>query len=553
MSFAMIVGSQKLQRIAAAAKLTRSHLAQVPSTWLLVGMTLSTVGLAILSLRWEIFWDALEWHYQAFLINKKGFVPYRDVFDVNMFGTVFVHVVASRIFGYGDVGMRCFDLVWLTALCACTWCILRRLDNRAAWAGAIGFAWLYLTQSEMQLLQRDYLTLLPIAAAVAVALSRGRIAYCPMLRAFLIGILFGLASTLKPQALLGLPVVACFGSWQPGQDTIASRQTRPTWMRQLALAAAGCTVPLGAGFLWLWVQGALPYFMDIALHYWPIYTRLIFDGGIHTANVAERQRFILESILSLREFPASKVLIFSAAFIGVACYRGACFTGYQKACLMLLGQLALVYFLEAALVGAFHQYSWMPFVYFLVLLVALGFARCLRSGSPLLAFVLPVVAGASFICIWIPRTPERALRQLEGLPPDTGWTPRATEIADFLRPRLQPDDRVQSLDYLGGASRGLLLARAVSATSITMDAYLNFETQDPYVKQLRRHFLDRLVIEPPRFIVLTSDKRLFAYDREDEGAFRVSLDEFIGRYYRTAHAGDGYSILERTGTLGKKP
>src|SRR5262249_46178557 len=159
---------------------------------------------------------------------------------------------------------------------------------------------LYLTQSEMQLLQRDYLTLLPVAAAVVLALSQGRIARRPLLRAFFIGVLFGLAATLKPQALLGLPLVACFGTWQSQPGSPAAGRSHRIWMKSLAIALAGCAVPLAAGFLWLWAIGALRSFLDIALHYWPIYTRFVFDGGIHTVNAAERQRFTLESIRSLR-------------------------------------------------------------------------------------------------------------------------------------------------------------------------------------------------------------------------------------------------------------
>jgi len=37
--------------------------------------SIAILVLAIFSMRWELHWDSLEWHYCAFLINEKGFTP----------------------------------------------------------------------------------------------------------------------------------------------------------------------------------------------------------------------------------------------------------------------------------------------------------------------------------------------------------------------------------------------------------------------------------------------------------------------------------------------
>ncbi len=497
-------------------------------------LTFAVLVLAVLSLRWEIHWDAAEWHYQAFLINEKGFTPYRDVFDVNMFGTVFLHVGASRLFGYSDVGMRCFDLLWLAGLCACTYGILRPVDWRAAWAGSVAFAWLYLAQGETQHFQRDYLKLLPVSAAVLLAVSPSG-SEKPRLRSLLIGLLFGLAATLKPQVVLALPLVAMFSL------------TEPTWKQKLAAVAwagVGCVIPLAAGFLWLWAIGALPAFVDVVTNYWPVYTRFIFDGSIQTVDAAERRRFVWEAAIHWRNFPVSKLLIFSP-LVAVVVYWSPGLTRVQRGITLLLGALALVYYLEVVLVGAFHPYSWLPLVYFLVLLTALGFCRpALTHGSWLGPALFPIAAGT---LLWAcgSRVPENAVRQLQGLPPQTLWTERSAEIAAFLSDHLQPGDRVQSLDYLGGVSRAFLLAGAAPATRITMDGYFNFETQTPAVQELRRQFLETLRATLPRFFVVTTRIRLFAEDRRDPGEFQRTIDQFLALHYRRVKEGDGYVIYER--------
>lgn len=45
-----------------------------------------------LSLHWRMVSDNAFLHYVAYLINEHGFVPYRDIFEVNMPGTYLFHM-----------------------------------------------------------------------------------------------------------------------------------------------------------------------------------------------------------------------------------------------------------------------------------------------------------------------------------------------------------------------------------------------------------------------------------------------------------------------------
>jgi len=514
----------------------------LPLLLFLVPLTLATVAVAGLSLRWELHWDAAVMHYLGFLVNEKGFVPYRDTFDNNMFGVPALHILAGRLFGYDDFGMRAFDLLWLAVLSLCSWALLRRFGWRATWPGVVLFAWLYLTQGESQLLQRDYLTVLPTAAAVLVAVSgAGR---RPWLSPLVIGLLIGLAATLKPPAAIVLPVLAGFG---PATDEEAD--SRWHWWRRLIvcelLAGVGFVVPVAAGLLWLAGIGALPGFVEIVSQYYPLYTKHVFAGGIRTATAAERREFVLESILTFRNLGGRQLLVVSAALIGLVQLLNPGLSRQRRALVLLLALLALTQYAGIIIVGNFHPYSWLPMLYFLVLLLALGFARPFPiDAGPASRLALPLVAVLGAV-LSLGGLPDSVRAQLRGEPPETVWTQRADAMVRYLEPRLQPGDTVQPLDHLGGTARALLRCRAGLATRFAEDCFFYLGSDQPYVRQLRGDFLQRLERSPPRFVILVTRDRLFTTDPADKGDFDATLRRFLATRYHPGQIGDGYVIYER--------
>jgi hypothetical protein len=61
------------------------------------------------SLDWPLVGDATIFHFIAGQF-QMGAVPYRDIFDVNMPLTYFVHAAVISIGGMGDAAWRAFDL-----------------------------------------------------------------------------------------------------------------------------------------------------------------------------------------------------------------------------------------------------------------------------------------------------------------------------------------------------------------------------------------------------------------------------------------------------------
>ena len=76
---------------------------------------------ALWSLKWRIVHDSPIMLYASFLMNKYGFIPYRDFYDMNMPGVHIFNSIFIRIFGLSDLGFRIGDLIYLSAILAATW------------------------------------------------------------------------------------------------------------------------------------------------------------------------------------------------------------------------------------------------------------------------------------------------------------------------------------------------------------------------------------------------------------------------------------------------
>ena len=79
----------------------------------------------VLSLGWRPQHDTPLLHYVAFLIDRHGFVPYRDVFETSMPGTLMIHLFIGKLLGYSDAAFRVVDIVCLSALLTMTWLLMR--------------------------------------------------------------------------------------------------------------------------------------------------------------------------------------------------------------------------------------------------------------------------------------------------------------------------------------------------------------------------------------------------------------------------------------------
>jgi len=496
---------------------------------LLSGLLVAVAGL---SLGWRIQHDAPLMFYFAFLIDEQGWLPYRDFFEHQPLGAHALYLAIAKLCGYGDRALRSFDVLWLAGTLGLTGAWLAPLGRNVAWAGAVMFGLAYLGHGPKVSLQRDYLMLLPIAAALCVSVRLP--AWSEPRRAAVAGVLLGLTATIKPQVGVLLPAFALYYAWRWRE----AGERRPRDLVRTGLAAAaGFVSPSLLALLVLWATGSLAPFLDIALHYWPLFAKL--DGFQRISEGSARLHYLLQQYGQL----GGHTLWLAPATLGTAlAWFASDLDRWARAQVGLIAGLCFSASLFTAASGRFWDYHWLLFLYFLLQLAALCCVR-LREPAGMLRRALPL-AVLWLAILALLRPPPVVVVQLAGRPPPPPNAGRVDEIAAYLRRELRPGDRVQPIDWTGGAIHAMLAARAQAATPWITDFQFYHHVSHPYIQRLRERFVADLARAKPRFVVRVGSER--DMPRGHDASWRIEgLEWILARDYRVDVRGDGYTILRR--------
>jgi hypothetical protein len=398
----------------------------------------------------------------------NGGVHYRDVFDTNMPGVVWIHALVRSLAGWSTEAMRLFDAAVLTAITLLLAGLLRKMEvGRAGlvWF-AVGVVLFYLFQPEICHCQRDLWMLLPVLLAVLLRLRRlqaeelslrGR-----LVLAALEGCLWGLGIWIKPHVLVpALAVWLASAVWISGKEAGSlGRLSADT----LGLVLGGTLVGT-AGIGWMLLSGTWAPFWDVFLHWNPHYWALL-KAELPSRYLVTFFYFPPWSLLHLLALPLALVNLFEAHFWSFRTTPAICRTKTILAALYL-GWMAQALYLQQP-----YEYIHVPeIILALALLTAqrwpVGFAylawfagaavvgllvsfwpsvsaglTSLREMHPLLMDnLLPIhpLTNAGRLRLW-PRCwregSSAALRDRlafkGGTHPSTSWTELA-EVAEYLR------------------------------------------------------------------------------------------------------------------------
>ncbi|MDY3555120.1 hypothetical protein R5W24_004256 [Gemmata sp. JC717] len=195
----------------------------------------------------------------------RGGTHYRDIFDTNLPGFVWLMTGAKLLFGWSTVALRAVDLVVIGAVTAALCRFVRRCGggrDTVAWLAA-AVALFYPFTSEFNHVQRDPWMLLPATVAAWLRFRRVRTA---SRTALLEGVLWGAALWLKPHV-----VVPALAVWAVSAALLARHESRGSVLRDLAALVCGGALAGVPGIAWLIATGAWPHFLDIFLNWNPAY------------------------------------------------------------------------------------------------------------------------------------------------------------------------------------------------------------------------------------------------------------------------------------------
>ncbi|MFN8400554.1 MAG: hypothetical protein U0X74_11095 [Anaerolineales bacterium] len=450
------------------------------TTFFLILLAALLIAQAAFSLQWPIAHDEAPLFYEAFLM-QNGHIPYKDFFDFQMPGSFFAYSLLGILSNFGPLRIRILDLILLTTISTITYFAMRRIGKFTALAAPILFALKYLQGGPNLSLQREYLILIFISLSIWIGVSDS----LTFRKRLMLGLLYGLAATLKPHAALGLLPFLLFDIADLKQRRELSLQSL---IKQIIFPITlGFAIPVSLITLYLAITHSLFPLIDIILNYVPLYTQI--NGEMAITSSAERTAYMLNQLWRLG---GSGLWLIPATF-GIYLNRN------RQA--YLLASLAAIYALYPALTGQFFPYHYIPFLYTIILVASLtiNYQPSTTNHSPFTIHYLPAIILLLTILLTV-RPSQTFLRQLQGKDIAIA-ADRATQISAYLEKNLEPGDQVQPLDWTGGSLLAMLENRAPIATSYVFDFYFYHHVSNPYIQSLRTDFMTQLQESKPRFII----------------------------------------------------
>jgi hypothetical protein len=214
-------------------------------------------------------------HYDLAARNVlQGGVHYRDIFDTNLPGMVWLHVVIRSAFGWSFEAIRAVDLLMVaaSAILLVRWLAAAGAPRVAGVWTATAIAAFYLSTPEWSHCQRD-VWMLPLALGAASlrlrqvgSLQLGADARPLAARGFAEGVCWALAAWIKP-----FVVVPAAAVWLASAGVVRGRASRAHIAADAAGVIGGGLLTIAAGTAWLAASGAWPHFWDVMLRWNPEY------------------------------------------------------------------------------------------------------------------------------------------------------------------------------------------------------------------------------------------------------------------------------------------
>ena len=240
---------------------------------LVVAIILGSIFLVQLagSVFWRQYLDTPLLNYVGFLINEQGLVPYSEIFETSMPGTFLFHSLLGKIAGYSDLAVRITDIFLLLICMTLIYFIIKPVNKIQAAIASLLCGLAYLAHGPRIALQRDFLGLIPVFAAIQTLQASIRQKISLKSAFFITGLLLGISASFKPHLAIVWPVLLFFTPQESGFfKSIKGIKTA-------LLSLAGFVLTFSIPVIWVWYKGGLNSFLEIFFNYLPLHTQLGHD------------------------------------------------------------------------------------------------------------------------------------------------------------------------------------------------------------------------------------------------------------------------------------
>jgi hypothetical protein len=430
-------------------------------------MMIPLLAEVFLASRWPLVHDAPIMHYVVFMIGK-GFVPYRDIVDMNCPGAYLLESLGMHVFG-GDArgwflwdlagtGMVIFGSAWVAGPGR------RAVGVMSASLTAI----IHLADGAANLGQRDWIVagLLLLSLGCLFQMLRGGHA------AWLGGaaLFVAVAATVKPPAVFwGLLVLGA----------IESRECRQPW-RAFCWSMGGFVVPVAVVVCFLAKWHAMDGFIGTMTGLIPYYASL--------------QKTTILALLGTT-LGRLEMLLLALAFVAFCLFLLRCGWSSYASAAVLLGALAgIAYYVWQDKGWVYHRY---PAIACGALFVAMEIERGIRSGGARARIAWPALAVLVFLLPGAALIRERNSTYRMGT-----LVNLQSDLTRLGGPQLS--GRVQCLDMTHGECINVLYRlQLVQSTGFIYDFVLFPQRPTALTNALQKLFMQQISARPPRVFVLS--------------------------------------------------
>jgi hypothetical protein len=487
-------GSARIFRVALAASLSVCALLYFLGSW-----------------RWPLVGDASLIHYIGWLI-ERGWVPYREIGDMNMPGSYLIELAAMHLFGMGDLAWRLYDFALMGAAGASFFVITRRVGapsfaaasrrvgSEDGWLAGLFAACLFILVHGRDGLaeggQRDLTMAVCLIAATAFLFVAIRRDAAWAAAAF--GLFSGVALTIKPTALpltvaqLMLAVYVLRKGGRLGE--LPNRR----WLRPAVAAIAAYLVAPGVALIFLLRERALAAFIanlhGLVLYYSGLGHRPLGFLLLHSISPLLPLVLLWLAVLALRQQPMDWE-------------RAA--LGWERAALGFGALFGLVSYLVQARGFPYYRYT---LLIFLLPLMAVDFTQAsqtqlsdlwrttahIRRNKAAQWLALAALAFGGFFL-----APQSAV-----LIHRYRWW--ETDFISSLEQNLgalggqRLSGHIQCIDSISGCGNMLYRMRLEPANGLLVDFPLFGADDVPFVRQTRERFAAAMNTSPPQVLVVSS-------------------------------------------------
>lgn len=451
-------------------------------------------------------------NYFAWLFREKHFIPYKDAFDTSFPMTLLFHMAVTAIGGYSDAGFQAVNVLMLCILMVLTWGIVARISKQTAIITALTFVIIYSWENVQ--LGREFQCLFWLVCAIRSVLATS---LSLRTRIILASIFLGIAASVKPHFIVtALPLI-----WYvTQQEKLSFRKT----LRLLPVAIITGSIVIAIPFVWLWYKGGLDGFIDIFTGYLPLYLEL--SGASDVVTTQERLSFMLVEWWHMSRY------VIPLAGVGMYIFLNQQHDDDKR-------RLGIFFLLEAITcnlyivpAGKFWIFQMMPYFYFSVLVISLGFgssnrniiSSCLTAG--LMIFIAVLNANLGYFIY------HKRIALF------------SDEVGEYLSSKnITDSERVQIWQYNTDGIRGFLNARVITATPhMTYEPFYH-HLSNRYTIRLKQEFMQQLQASNPRWLI--RERRLFIPRGDDTNNRFEAFDTYIKDHYTVDKESEYYTFYIR--------